>query len=132
MSDDFASRIAAALAPAYVIERELGGGGMSRVFLARDQALGRRVVVKMLPPELAAGVNAERFRREIRVAAALMHPHIVAVHQAAETADGILYYADFSGFLHALDAKTGKQLWKHDMLAAVWGSTIVPRNHSTR
>jgi len=93
MSDTFAARLAVTLAPTYVIERELGGGGMSRVFLARDAALGRRVVLKVLPPDLAAGVNTERFRREIVVAAGLMHPHIVPVHSAAETADGVLYYS---------------------------------------
>jgi len=79
------------LAPTYVFERELGGGGMSRVFLARDAALGRCVVFKVLPPDLAAGVNTERFRREIVVAAGLMHPHIVPVRSAAQTADGVLY-----------------------------------------
>jgi serine/threonine protein kinase len=52
----------------YRIERELGGGGMSRVFLAEEAALARKVVVKVLPPELGAGVNAERFRREIQLA----------------------------------------------------------------
>jgi serine/threonine-protein kinase len=66
-----------ALGDAYLLERELGGGGMSRVFLALDKALGRRVVVKVLLPELAAGVNVDRFRREILLAAQLQHPHIV-------------------------------------------------------
>ncbi|MEO7359500.1 MAG: protein kinase, partial [Gemmatimonadaceae bacterium] len=93
MTDPFATRLAAQLAPAYVVERELGGGGMSRVFLARDASLGRRIVLKVLPPELAAGVNTERFRREIVVAAGLQHPHIVPVLHAAETADGVLYYS---------------------------------------
>jgi eukaryotic-like serine/threonine-protein kinase len=59
------------------IERELGGGGMSRVFLAEEIALGRRVVLKVLPPELALVISAARFEREIRVAARLQHPHIV-------------------------------------------------------
>src|SRR5690348_12475142 len=67
----------ASLAATYTVERELGGGGMSRVFLARDVALGRRVVLKLLPPELTAGLSADRFRREIQVAAGLQHPHIV-------------------------------------------------------
>src|SRR2546421_12320940 len=65
-----------ALGTAYRIGRELGGGGMSRVFLAQEVRLGRQVVVKVLPPEMAAGVSAERFEREIRLAAALQHPHI--------------------------------------------------------
>jgi len=79
------------LGSAYTLERELGGGGMARVYLAHEPALGRRVVVKVLPPELSAGVNAERFRREIRVAAQLQHPHIVPVLQAGESGD-LLYY----------------------------------------
>ena len=57
-------RLQNALGAAYRIEQELGGGGMSRVFLAHERELGRRVVVKVLPPEMAAGVNAERFRRD--------------------------------------------------------------------
>jgi serine/threonine-protein kinase len=78
------------LGDAFAIERELGGGGMSRVFLARERALDRRVVVKVLHPELA-GVNVERFRREIQVVAQLQHPHIVPVLAAGE-ANGILYF----------------------------------------
>ena len=81
----------AALGAAYALEEELSGGGMSRVFVAREIALGRRVVVKVLPPELVAGVNVERFRREIQVAAQLRHPHIVPVLAAGES-DGLLYY----------------------------------------
>ena len=75
----------------YTIERELGGGGMSRVFLARERALGRAVVVKVLLPMLAAGVRAERFAREVRVAAALQHPNVVPLFTAGE-ADGLPYY----------------------------------------
>ncbi|MGI8618978.1 MAG: protein kinase domain-containing protein [Gemmatimonadaceae bacterium] len=88
---DIRNRLEAALGPAYAIERELTGGGMSRVFLAEETALGRKVVVKVLPPELAAGVNTERFRREIQFVARLQHPHIVPLLTAAE-ADGLLYY----------------------------------------
>ena len=84
------SRLASALA-AYRIERELGGGGMSRVFLAEEVSLGRKVVIKVLPPEMAAGVNQERFRREIQLAARLQHPHIVPVLSAGSAGD-ILYY----------------------------------------
>src|SRR5688572_23322545 len=73
------------------MERELGGGGMSRVFLASEQALRRRVVIKVLPPELARGVSAERFRLEIQVAASLHNPHIVPLLAAGE-AGGHLYY----------------------------------------
>jgi len=77
--------------PGYRIERELGGGGMSRVFLAEETALARRVVVKVLPPELGAGVNAERFRREIQLAAGLQHPHIVPLLTAGQAGE-LFYY----------------------------------------
>jgi len=70
-------QLQATLGETYRLERELGGGGMSRVFLAQEVALGRRVVVKVLLPELAAGVSVDRFRREIQFAAQLQHPHIV-------------------------------------------------------
>jgi tetratricopeptide (TPR) repeat protein/tRNA A-37 threonylcarbamoyl transferase component Bud32 len=72
------------LGTAYTLERELGGGGMSRVFLAEELSLGRKVVVKVLPPEIAAGVNVDRFKREIQMAARLQHPHIVPVLTAGE------------------------------------------------
>src|SRR5690242_21683314 len=65
---------------------------MSRVFVAHDETLGRDVVVKMLAPELAAGLSAERFAREIRLAAALQEPHIVPVLSAGVTADQLPYY----------------------------------------
>ena len=81
----------AVLAGTFTLERELGGGGMSRVFLAEETALGRRVVIKVLPADLAAGVNVDRFRREIQVAAKLRHPHIVPLLSAGEAA-GVLYY----------------------------------------
>jgi TolB-like protein/tetratricopeptide (TPR) repeat protein len=75
----------------YTLERELGGGGMSRVFVALDTSLGRKVVVKLLLPELAATVNVDRFRREIHLAAMLQHPHIVPVLSAG-VSDGLPYY----------------------------------------
>lgn len=80
------------LGSSYTLERELGGAGMSRVFLAEETTLGRKVVVKVLPPELSAGVNAERFRREITLAASLQHPHIVPLLSAGSGTDGVLYY----------------------------------------
>src|SRR3970282_2405127 len=82
----------ATLGSAFTIERELGGGGMSRVFVARDQALGREVVVKILPSELAAELSVERFTREVRLAAALQHPHIVPVLTAGDSG-GLPYYS---------------------------------------
>src|SRR6476619_372428 len=84
-------RLQASLGDAFRIERELGGGGMSHVFLARETALGRQVVIKVLPPEMAASVNIERFRREIQLAASLQHPHIVPVHAASQV-DDLFYY----------------------------------------
>jgi serine/threonine protein kinase len=92
---DFAAHLQAALAPQYTLERELTGGGMSRVFVATDVALGRKVVVKVLPPELAAGVNHERFRREIQVCAQLQHPHIVPLLSAGEKESLIWYTMPF-------------------------------------
>ena len=91
MTDPFRDHLQSALASGYVIDRELTGGGMSRVFVARERALDREVVVKVLPPDLAAGVNRERFRREIQLAAQLQHPHIVPLLSAGES-DELLYY----------------------------------------
>jgi serine/threonine-protein kinase len=71
-------------AATYVLERELGGGGMSRVFVARDERLDRRVVIKLLPPQVTATISADRFKREIMLAAALQHPNIVPVLSAGE------------------------------------------------
>jgi len=88
---DLRAQLQSTLVGSYALERELGGGGMSRVFVATETALGRRVVVKVLPPELAGAASAERFRREIQVAARLHHPHVVPV-LAAGKADGLLYY----------------------------------------
>ena len=90
--EQFDNDIHAALEPTYTLERELLGGGMSRVFLATERSLNRRVVIKVLPPELAAGVNRERFRREIQLAAQLQHPHIVPLYAAGEHGD-LLYYS---------------------------------------
>src|SRR5690348_11952154 len=83
--------VQAALARSYTITRELGGGGMSRVFLAEDLTLGRTVVIKVLASSLSGVVSAERFEREIRLVARLQHPHIVPLFSSG-VADGILYY----------------------------------------
>src|SRR5262245_35577924 len=88
---DLRKELQKALAGVYVIERELGGGAMSRVFVAQDPALGRRIVVKVLPREMSAAVNVERFRREIQLAASLLHPHIIPLLSAG-AARGIPYY----------------------------------------
>ena len=79
------------LGDAYRIERELGGGGMSRVFVALETSLQRTVVIKVLLPELAAGVSVERFRREILLAAQLQHPHIVPLLSAGES-EGLPFF----------------------------------------
>jgi eukaryotic-like serine/threonine-protein kinase len=81
-----ASQLTAALGPGYTLERELTGGGMSRVFVAFDAELQRRVAVKVLPDNLAATVSVERFKREILLSAGLQHPHIVGVLSAGEAA----------------------------------------------
>jgi eukaryotic-like serine/threonine-protein kinase len=91
MIGDLRAQLEHSLAAGYSLERELGGGGMSRVFVAVEKALGRRVVIKVLPPELAEGVNVERFKREIQLAAQLQHPHIVGVLSAGD-ANGLPYY----------------------------------------
>jgi serine/threonine-protein kinase len=85
------ARLAAALADRYRIERELGQGGMATVYLAEDLKHQRKVAIKVLRQELAASLGAERFLREIRVAAQLQHPHIVGLLDSGE-ADGLLYY----------------------------------------
>jgi serine/threonine-protein kinase len=88
---DILQELETALGAAYRFERELGGGGMSRVYSAMEVGLGRRVVVKVLPPELGAGVNVDRFRRETQLAASLQHPHIVPLLTAGAAGD-LLYY----------------------------------------
>ena len=76
----------------YTIRKELLGGGMARVFLARDESFGRDIVVKVLPPELTYTFSAARFAREIKLAAALQEPHIVPVISAGQTAGGYPYF----------------------------------------
>src|SRR5688572_23108906 len=88
---DLRQQLESTLAGTYAVEHELGGGGMSRVFVATERALGRRVVVKVLPPEASGGVSAERFRREVAFAARLQHPCIVPLLSAGD-AGGLLYY----------------------------------------
>jgi len=79
------------LSGSYVMERELGRGGMATVYLARDVKHGRPVALKVLRPALAVTVGPDRFRREITTAARLQHPHILGVHDSGETA-GLLWY----------------------------------------
>jgi serine/threonine-protein kinase len=91
----FEQQLKDTLSHTYDIERELGGGGMSRVFVAIDRSLGRKVVIKLLSPELIADVNRSRFRREIQVAAQLQHPHIVPLLSAGEHEDLVWYTMPF-------------------------------------
>ena len=85
------SRLVAALADRYRIERELGAGGMATVYLAEDLKHDRKVALKVLKPELAAVLGAERFVVEIKTTAALSHPHILPLFDSGE-ADGFLFY----------------------------------------
>ncbi len=84
-------QLQAHLGDRYDFERELGGGGMSKVFLATERALARGVVVKVLSPELSHRVNLERFQQEIATAATLQHPQIVPVYHAGSAGD-LHYY----------------------------------------
>ncbi len=84
-------KLQAALGNDYAIERELGGGGMSHVFLATERRLDRQVVIKLLPPDVASGVSLDRFHREIQLVAKLQNPHIVPVITAGE-ADGVPFF----------------------------------------
>jgi serine/threonine protein kinase/Tol biopolymer transport system component len=88
---DLRDRLQALLGDAYLIERELPSGAMSRLFLAAERSLDRKVVIKVLPPELTSEVSTARFQREVQLTAHLQHPHVLPVH-AAGARDGLLYY----------------------------------------
>ncbi len=88
---DTLARLRAALVDRYAIERELGRGGMATVFLAKDVKHEREVAIKVLHPDLSASLGAERFEREIRLAAKLQHPNILGLYDSG-AADGLLYY----------------------------------------
>jgi serine/threonine-protein kinase len=88
---DAPSRLAAALADRYRLERELGQGGMATVYLAEDLKHGRKVAIKVLHPELSAVLGGERFLAEIKLTASLQHPHILGLIDSGEC-DGLLYY----------------------------------------
>ena len=86
------SRLTTALSDRYRIERELGAGGMATVYLAEDLRHDRKVALKVLRPELAAVLGAERFLREIKTTANLQHPHILPLLRLAARRTGPLYY----------------------------------------
>ncbi len=79
-------RLSSALSGRYTVERELGAGGMATVYLAHDIKHDRKVAVKVLRPELAAVIGAERFLKEIEVTANLQHPHILPLHDSGPVA----------------------------------------------
>ena len=91
VTDDLFDRLQRTFAATYTVERELGGGGMSRVFVATETTLKRRVVIKVLSPELVSPVMTARFIREFEVTALLQHPHILPVLAVGER-DGLLFF----------------------------------------
>ena len=104
--------LGAALADRYAIERELGRGGMATVYLAEDRKHGRKVAIKVLEPELAVSLGAERFLREIQIAARLAHPHILPLIDSGET-NGRLYYVT----PHAPDGSLRQRLQAEERLS---------------
>src|SRR2546426_1779713 len=92
---DLQARLQAALGDVYQVERELGGGGMSRVFLAMEASLHRAVVIKLLPPEFASEVSEARFKQEIELAAHLQHPNILPLLTAGAKGDLLFYVMPF-------------------------------------
>ena len=90
MSDP-STRLTTALSDRYRLERELGSGGMATVYLAQDLRHDRHVALKVLRPELAAVLGAERFLHEIKTTANLQHPHILPLHDSGEV-DGTVFY----------------------------------------
>lgn len=92
---DLFDRVKSELSDRYLLERELGRGGMATVYLAADRRHGRQVAVKVLHPELASTVGSERFLREIRIAAQLTHPHILPLHDSGQAGEFLYYVMPF-------------------------------------
>src|SRR5216117_3995389 len=88
---DVLDTLRASLAPHYEVEREIGAGGMARVFLAVEQHPHRRVAIKVLDPEVSTRLLRERFIREVDLSSNLSHPHIVPIFSAGDV-DGLFYY----------------------------------------
>ena len=88
---DSVQRLTAALAGRYTIIREIGAGGMATVYLAEDVRHHRQVALKVLKPDLAASIGAERFLHEIEIAARLHHPHVLSLYDSGQ-ADGFLFF----------------------------------------
>src|SRR5262245_63930911 len=89
------ARLTTALSERYVIEREIGAGGMATVYLAKDVRHDRDVALKVLRPELAAVLGAERFLNEVRITARLDHPHIVTLIDSGESGGHLWYVLPF-------------------------------------
>ncbi len=89
------SALQVALSDRYRVERELGEGGMATVYLAHDLKHDRKVAIKVLKPELAAVLGAERFVKEIRTTAALQHPHILPLFDSGNAGDFLFYVMPF-------------------------------------
>jgi hypothetical protein len=107
---DLLARLAAPLAGRYVVDRELGHGGMATVFLARDLATGRDAAIKVLRADLTAAVGADRFRREISIVRALHHPHILPLYDSGEAAGSLFYVMPyFSG--ESLRERIAREQW---------------------
>ena len=128
---DLLTALRTALGDRFRIERELSGGGMSRVFVAEELALGRRVVLKVLPQEAAATVNADRFRREVQFAAKLQHPHIVPVLSTGEDA-GTLWYAMPYIDGDTLRARLAKAAFDVREVIALWQQMLDALAHAHR
>ena len=103
---DLLAELQSSLGAAYTFDRELGGGGMARVFLAHERGLGRPVVIKLLNPELAEGINADRFEREIKLAASLQQANIVPLLSAGRAARYAYYTMPFVEGLSLRDRLT--------------------------
>jgi serine/threonine protein kinase len=92
MTESLRSRLEAALADRYDIERQVGQGGMATVFAAWDRQYERRVALKVLRPDIASSIGSDRFRTEARIVGQLSHPHVLPLLEAGE-ADGLLYFS---------------------------------------
>ena len=119
---DTLDRLKTALSGRYTIERELGAGGMATVHLAHDVKHDRKVAVKVLRPEIAAALGAERFVQEIKTTANLQHPHILPLFDSGE-ADGFLYYV-----MPFVDGETLRGLLVHEKKLSVHQAISFARN----
>jgi serine/threonine-protein kinase len=118
---DLLAQVRSALGQRYVVDREVGRGGMAVVFLAHDTKHGRRVAVKVLRPEIAGAIGADRFVREIEIAARLTHPHILPLHDSGHVGDLLYYvmpYVEGESLRHLLERE--KQLALNDALRTIF------------